>query len=70
MHHPASIRTPRFRSAQPVSFPGGEGVVRGHKIEDENRIYLIEMPLGLKPVFGRVGAETMVLLAEADLWAA
>ena len=63
------MSAPKFRSAQSVSFIGGEGIVRSHKIEEEKWIYPIEMPLGLAPVFGRIGAETMIFLDEADLCA-
>jgi hypothetical protein len=47
---------------------GGEGIVRSYRAEFGNWSYLVEMALGPKPVFGRVGAETMVLLSETDLW--
>lgn len=61
------IRAPKFRLAQRVSFLGGEGIVRSYKPDASNWAYLVEMPLGLAPEFGRVGAETMVCLNEADL---
>ncbi|HEY9641542.1 MAG TPA: hypothetical protein V6C57_13725 [Coleofasciculaceae cyanobacterium] len=65
----ATLR-PLFRPMQWVSFVGGEGIVRSYKPNDGTWDYLVEMPLGMEPVFGRVGAETMVLLNEADLCAA
>lgn len=61
---------PKFCHTQQVSFVGGEGTVRSYKFESENWTYLVEMALGLEPSFGRVGAETMVVLTEADLCAA
>ncbi|MGJ5634182.1 hypothetical protein [Nostoc sp. CALU 1950] len=44
--------------------------MQSYKSESESWIYLIEMPLDIEPHFCRVGAETMVLLNEADLCAA
>ncbi|MBD1834453.1 MULTISPECIES: hypothetical protein [Cyanophyceae] len=64
------IKVPSFRQAQQVSFVGGEGIVRSYRPEAGTWTYLVEMALGLEPDFGRVGAETMVLLNEADLRAA
>lgn len=64
------IKQPLFRPMQWVSFAGGEGIVRSYKPNAGTWAYLIEMPLGIEPVFGRVGAETMVLLHEGDLCAA
>jgi hypothetical protein len=61
------IKLPKFRNTQWVSFVGGEGIVRSYKPESGTWTYLIEMALGLEPDFGRVGAETMILLTEADL---
>ncbi len=63
----ALMRVPKFRNSQWVSFIGGEGIVRSYKPEEGTWMYLIEMALGLEPDFGRVGAETKILLAEADL---
>jgi hypothetical protein len=64
------IKMPDFCPSQQVSFVGGEGIVRSHKVEAENWTYLVKMALGLEPDCGRVGAETMVFLNEADLCAA
>lgn len=64
------IKVPSFRQDQRVSFMGGEGIVRSYRPEAGTWTYLVEMALGLEPDFGRVGAETMVLLNEADLRAA
>ncbi|MEH1963786.1 MAG: hypothetical protein V7L05_28905 [Nostoc sp.] len=61
------MKVPKFRNAQWVSFIGGEGIVRSYTPEYGRWMYLIEMALGQEPDFGRVGAETMILLTEADL---
>lgn len=61
------IEAPRFRHAQQVSFVGGEGTIRNFKSESGNWTYFIEMPLEKEPDFGRVGAETIVVLNEAEL---
>lgn len=58
---------PRFSHTQRVRFVGGECIVRNLKPESGSWIYVIEMSLGLEPDCGRVGAETMVVLNEADL---
>ncbi len=60
-------KAPSFLPAQPVSFVGGEGIVRSLKPEADTWTYLVEMILGPKPDFGRVGGETMVLLTEEEL---
>jgi hypothetical protein len=56
-----------FKQAQQVKFVGGEGIVRNCKFESGTWRYLVEMPMGLEPSFGRIGAETMVLLSETEL---
>ena len=61
------MKLPKFHNTQWVSFVGGEGIVRRYTPESGTWTYLIEMALGLEPDFGRVGAETMILLTEADL---
>ena len=65
-----SIEIQRFKPAQRVRFVGGEGIVRNFKFEAGDWRYTIEMPLGREPDFGRIGAETMVLLSETELRAA
>jgi hypothetical protein len=69
------IATTRFNSPlerlyeknRKVSFVGGEGIVRSSNFEGGTWRYLVEMPQGKEPTFGRVGAETMVLLNEREL---
>lgn len=55
---------------QKVRFVGGEGTVKKSTFKGGTWQYLIEMPQGKEPTFGRVGAETMVLLNEKELCAA
>lgn len=64
------LNRPIFRPLQWVRFVGGEGIVQSCKFNAGTWAYLVEMPLGLNPDFGRVGTETMILLSEADLRAA
>ena len=64
------LTVPKFRHTQLVSFVGGEGVVKSYTPDAGSWTYLIEMTLGPEPNFGRVGAETTVMLNEADLRAA
>ncbi len=57
-----------FHRHQQVSFIGGEGIICNFKYENGTWKYLIEMPLAIPiPIFGRVGAETIVLLDEVEL---
>ncbi len=64
-----SIQVRKFYCTQHVIFTGGEGIIKGFKFDSGTWIYLVEMPLGIKPSFGRVGAETMVFLNQAELHA-
>ncbi|MEH2042290.1 hypothetical protein [Nostoc sp.] len=64
---PTFMKLPKFRNTQWVRFVGGEGIVRSYTPESGTWTYLIEMALGLEPDFGRMGAETMILLSEEDL---
>lgn len=62
------IKRPNFSCDRQVSFGGGEGIICGFKYEDGTWKYLVEMPLDpLMPEFGRIGAETIVLLDETEL---
>ncbi|MFM2303768.1 MAG: hypothetical protein RLZZ135_1178 [Cyanobacteriota bacterium] len=65
-----SIGAPNFHCAQRVQFLGGAGIVRSYKPEADSWSYLIEMELDPEPEFGRIGAEAMVIITEADLDAA
>jgi hypothetical protein len=59
-----------FHCAQRVQFVGGLGIIRSYKPEAQSWSYLVEMELGPEPDFGRIGAEAMVIITEADLDAA
>ena len=62
------IKSRSFHRHQQVSFVGGEGIVRNSKYENGTWKYLVEMPLApVMPKFGRIGAETIVLLDEIEL---
>jgi hypothetical protein len=63
-------KIPVFFPAQQVSFMGGEGIVKSCRHEIGIWTYVVEMALGPKPDFGRLGPETMVIFSEADLCAA
>lgn len=63
------IKIHSFNHGQLVTFTGGEGIIQSFKFEDRDWTYLVKMPLGIEPKFGRIGAETMVLLKEAELHA-
>lgn len=63
------LNAPKFYRTQYVCFIGGEGIIHGSHAETGKWTYLIEMALGPEPICGRVGAETMVVLNEADLQA-
>jgi hypothetical protein len=67
---PTIDKTHIFDREQRVRFAGGEGIVRNIKLEAKHWTYLVEMPLGREPEFGRVGTETVVLLSETELRAA
>lgn len=62
------VKIRSFHRHQQVSFVGGEGIVRSFKYEGGTWKYLVEMPLApIMPKFGRIGAETIVLLDEVEL---
>ncbi|MBW4620107.1 MAG: hypothetical protein KME17_12220 [Cyanosarcina radialis HA8281-LM2] len=58
---------PQFRPQETVSFIGGTGVVKDYRANSGSWTYLIEMEMGPRPQMGRVGYETTIWLAEADL---
>lgn len=61
------LAMPKFSKGQYVTFLGGEGVVRSFKLDAGIWTYFIEMMQGPEPEFGRVGAETMLLLHETEM---
>ncbi len=58
---------PKFRQQQKVDFIGGTGEVKSLQREAGIWIYTVEMHMGLEPEFGRIGAETTILLEEEDI---
>ena len=63
----AVLAMPQFSKGQAVTFLGGEGVVRSLKLDAGIWTYFVEMMQGPEPAFGRVGAETMILLHETEM---
>lgn len=63
------LKMPKFGNNQRVRFIGGEGVVKKLQHDSASWNYVIEMEKGIEPPFGRVGAETIVVLNEAELFA-
>jgi hypothetical protein len=61
------IKLPGFRPTQRVSFVGGEGTIQSYRPEAGTWAYLVKMAFGPEPDCGRIGAETMVVLIEAEL---
>ena len=62
------VKARSFHRHQQVSFVGGEGVVRNFTYKNGTWKYLVVMPLApAMPKFGRIGAETIVLLDEIEL---
>jgi hypothetical protein len=70
MHRSNSPLERLYEKNKKVRFIGGEGIVRSSNYEGGTWKYLIEMPQGREPIFGRAGAETMVFLNERELRAA
>lgn len=50
-----------------VRFLGGVGKIKSFHPDSNTWTYAIEMEMGLEPDFGRVGAETTVILYEEDI---
>jgi hypothetical protein len=61
------LTKPKFAPNQIVCFIGGMGKIKSIQQQDSYWVYTIEMSLGAEPDFGRVGAETTIVLAEQDL---
>lgn len=58
---------PRFNTNQTVCFVGGVGRILSYQPEYNTWTYAIEMQMGPEPSMGRIGAETRILLHEADI---
>lgn len=61
------LTRPKFAPNQIVRFIGGMGKIRTIQQQDSRWVYTIEMSMGVEPDFGRVGAETTIVLAEQDI---
>lgn len=59
--------SPQFDRHQTVSFFGGIGTIKSIQKQALGWAYHVEMSLGEEPDFGRIGAETTVVLEEHDL---
>lgn len=66
----AQATAPGFRLNQQVCFSGGIGIIKNYQSEAQTWAYVIEMELGPEPEIGRLGAETMILLNEAEIHSA
>ena len=60
-------KSPRFACHQTVSFFGGTGKIKDIQRQDICWIYYVEMSQGVEPDFGRIGAETTIVLEEHDI---
>lgn len=58
---------PRFHPGQRVRFIGGVGIIQQLRPDAGNWTYQVEMEMGPEPEMGRIGYETTVVLAEADM---
>jgi hypothetical protein len=61
------MRNPRFGCHQTVRFFGGIGKIKDIRRQDICWIYHVEMSQGVEPDFGRIGAETTIVLEEHDI---
>lgn len=58
---------PKYNKRQQVYFVGGTGKVLHYRPDAGKWSYIVEMEMGSEPSMGRVGAETRLILDEADL---
>mgnify|MGYP001803241640 FL=1 len=61
------LKKPKFYRQEEVSFIGGTGKIKSLQKEAGTWIYIVEMSMGSEPDFGRLGAETTVVLEEQDI---
>ena len=61
------LTRPKFAPNQTVRFIGGIGKIKSIQQQDSRWVYTIEMSMEVEPDFGRVGAETTIVLAEQDI---
>ena len=62
------LTRPKFSTHQEVRFMGGKGKIKSIQQQDKGWAYTIKMSMGVKPDFGRVGAETTIILEEQDIY--
>ena len=60
-------KNPQFPCHQTVRFLGGTGKIKSIQQQAICWTYHVEMSMGVKPDFGRVGAETTIVLEEQEL---
>ncbi len=61
------LRNPQFYCHQTVRFFGGTGKIKSIQKQAICWTYHVEMSMGVEPDFGRVGAETTIVLEEQDI---
>ena len=59
--------SPQFDCHQTVRFFGGTGKIKNIQRQDICWIYYVEMSQGVEPDFGRLGAETTIVLEEQEI---
>jgi hypothetical protein len=63
-----NLRThPKWGNELNVRFIGGEGKITSFRPESNTWAYAVEMEMGAEPDFGRIGAQTTILLHEDDI---
>ena len=60
-------KNPQFHCHQTVHFLGGIGKIKSIQPQAMGWAYHVEMSMGAEPDFGRVGAETTIVLEEQEL---
>jgi hypothetical protein len=58
---------PKWGNDLMVRFLGGVGKIKSFRPESNSWSYAVEMDMGPEPDFGRVGAETTIILYEEDI---
>lgn len=62
------LEKPKFCEGQKVGFIGGEGIIKNYRFEPSSWLYLVEMLMIAEPEIDRIGYETMIWLAEVDIF--
>jgi hypothetical protein len=58
---------PKWGKGLLVRFIGGIGKIKSYRPESNTWTYAVEMEMGTEPDFGRIGAETTIILYEDDI---